>query len=235
MRARASVVGAVAMVVFAFAFVLVLLGAGAGCAPSLSTFQPAHVAPAGTFAASVGLEVGVPVGAVDSLFDAGKALARRGQMDGMLTADETWQVFDAAVNLLLNIPSAGPHFAINYTPVPRLEIGVRYAGTAWRGGARYQLLDHASAPFDLTVGLGVSRFTFELPLSDQIPGIELQDFSRWQIDVPILLGTSREWYRVWLGPKLLFTGFDTQLSLTLPNQMTLARFEGTATFVGGQV
>lgn len=229
MRARASIVGAAPG-----AIAVVLLAAGAGCAPSLSTFQPAHVAPAKTLSASAGLEVGVPVGAVDSLFETGKAVAQRGQSQGMLSTDETWQVFDAAVNLLLNIPSAGPHFALGYVPVPRFEIGVRYAGTAWRGGARYQILDHATAPFDLTVGLGLSRFTFEFPISDQIPGLDLQDFSRWQVDVPILAGTSRDWFRVWVGPKLLFTTFDTQLSLTLPNQTTLARFEGTATFVGGQ-
>jgi hypothetical protein len=101
-------------------------------------------------------------------------------------------------------------------------------------GARYQLLDHERGPFDLTVGLGVSRFSFSFPLSDQIPGLSLSDFTRWQLDVPILVGTSRDWYRVWAGPKLLVTSFSTELALKLPGDTTLARFDGTAAFVGGQ-
>jgi hypothetical protein len=208
-------------------------GIAVGCAPSLSTFQPAHVAPKGHFSAEVGLEGGVPVGAFSDLIDAGRTLADAGK-NRMLTSDEKWKIFDAGVNLALTMPSIGPHFGVAYTPLDRLEVAVRYAGSAWRGGARYQLLDHTTGPFDLTVGLGVSRFTYEFPISDQIPVLKLDDFSRWQLDVPILVGTSRDWFRVWAGPKLLLTTFETQLTLSLPNDTTLARFDGNAGAFGGQ-
>ena len=49
--------------------------AGAGCAPSLSTFQPAHVAPKGHFSVSAGVEGNAPVGAFETLLDDGKNLA----------------------------------------------------------------------------------------------------------------------------------------------------------------
>jgi hypothetical protein len=206
-----------------------------GCAPSLSTFQPAHVAPKGHLSAEAGLEGGIPVGAFSALIDAGKTLANRGAMGQTLTDDEKWQIFDAGVNLLLDTPSIGPHVGATYTPLDRLEVGLRYAGSAFRVGGRYQLLDRASGPFDLTVGLGVSRFSYAFPISDQIPVLQLDDFSRWQLDVPILVGTSRDWFRVWAGPKLLFTTFSTQLTLTLPPaDKTLASFDGTASFLGGQ-
>ena len=55
------------------------------------------------------------------------------------------------MNLLLASPSVGPHFAVGYVPLEHFEVTVRYAGLAWRLGARYQLLEHANAPFDLTV------------------------------------------------------------------------------------
>jgi hypothetical protein len=201
----------------------------------LSTFQPAHVAPKGHLTASVGLEGGVPVGAFSTLIDEGKLLSNKAQSGMGLTTDEKWQVFDAGVNLVLESPSIGPHFAVNYTVINRLEVGVRYAGTAWRGGARYQLLDHATGPFDLTAGLGVAHFSYEFPISDQIPILKIDDFSRWQIDSPILIGTSRDWFRVWAGPKILYTSFDTQMRLELPmNDITLVKFEGTAFFYGGQ-
>jgi hypothetical protein len=213
---------------------LALLVAGVGCAPSLSTFQPAQVAPKGHLAASIGVEAGTAVGALDTLFDTAKELADRGQMGQPLTDDEKWKIFDAGVNLLLVTPSFGPHLAAAYTPVNRLEVGLRYAGGAWRLGGRYQLLEHATAPVDLTVGVGVAHFSYEFPISDQIPVLKLDDFSRWQIDIPILAGTSRDWFRVWAGPKILFTKFETQLTLTLPSEQTVATFNGTATFIGGQ-
>jgi hypothetical protein len=205
-----------------------------GCAPSLSTFQPAHVAPKGHIAAEAGLEGGLPVGAFSNLVDAGKLLASRGANGEALSSDDKWKIFDAGVNLALTMPSIGPHVAVAYTPLDRFEVAVRYAGSAWRGGVRYQLLDHTTGPFDFTVGFGVSRFAYEFPISDQIPVLKLDDFSRWQVDVPILVGTSRDWFRVWAGPKILLTTFETQLTLSLPNDTTLARFEGKAGAFGGQ-
>jgi len=198
-------------------------GLAAGCAPSLSTFQPAHVAGKGHLSASAGLEGNAPVGAFETLVDEGKTLAQQGASGMPLTADQKWQIFDAGVNFILLTPSVSPHFAATYVPLERFEVGVRY-----------QLVDRARGPFDLTVGLGVSRFSYEFPLSDQIPGLSLSDFSRWQLDVPVLIGTSRDWFHVWAGPKVLFTTFTTDLKLTLPNDITLASFDGTATFLCGQ-
>lgn len=206
----------------------------AGCAPALSTFQPAHVPPRGTVTASGGFEVGVPVGAISTLIDTGKALAERGQAGEVLSAEQRWQIFDAGINLLLATPSIGPHIAVGYVPADRVELGLRYAGSAWRFGGRLQLLDHTRDAFDLTVGLGLSRFTAEVPLADYIPVLEMDEFTRWQVDVPILIGTSRDWFRVWGGPKLLLTTFDTRMTLTLQSDTTTASFDGNATFIGAQ-
>jgi hypothetical protein len=209
-------------------------GVGVGCAPSLSTFQPAHVAAKGHVAAEVGLEGGLPLGAFSNVVDAGKTLAAAGQ-NRRLSSDDMWKIFDAGVNLALTLPSIGPHVAVAYTPLDRFEVALRYAGSAWRGGARYQILDHTTGPFDFTVGVGVARFAYSFPISDQIPVLKLDDFSRWQVDVPILVGTSRDWFHVWAGPKILLTTFETQMTLTLPNNpTTVARFEGTAGALGGQ-
>jgi hypothetical protein len=206
-----------------------------GCAPSLSTFQPAHVAPKGHVLASGGFEVGVATGSIVDVIDTGKTLSDRAEMGQALSDDDKWRIFDAGVNLLLGGVTVGPHFSVAYSLLDRLELNLRYAGTAWRLGGRYQLLDHNRGPFDMTVGLGVSRFAYEFPISDQIPVLELDDFSRWQFDVPVLIGTSRDFFRVWLGPKLLFTTFTTQLTLKIPGaDQTVASFDGTATWVGGQ-
>jgi hypothetical protein len=204
------------------------------CAPALSTFQPAHVAPAGHVLAEGGLEVAIPTGAVISGLSTAKDLGQRAENGEMLSDSQKLQIIDAGLNLVVNAPSIGPHLGIAYTVVDRVEANVRFAGQAFRFGGRYQILKRDSAPFDMTVGLGVSRFTYQFPLSDQIPALHLDSFNRWQIDVPLLIGTAHDFYRVWVGPKLLVTWFETQMTLDIPNQAAVARFDGHATYLGGQ-
>jgi hypothetical protein len=205
------------------------------CAPALSTFQPAHVAPPGHVLAGGGVEVAVPTGAILTGIDTAKDLGRRAQAGEMLTDAEKLQILDAGVNLVVNSPSFGPHLGVACTIIDRVEANVRFAGNAFRLGGRYQILKRATGPFDMTVGLGVSRFSYQFPISDEIPVLRLNDFSRWQIDLPLLIGTSRDYLRVWVGPKLLVTWFETQLTLTIPNDTAaVARFDGRVTYLGGQ-
>jgi hypothetical protein len=70
--------------------------------------------------------------------------------------------------------------------------------------------------------------------------LELQDFTRWSLDVPLLVGKHGSWYRLWGGPRLLFSTFRTAMTLNLPaaagspEQSIVASVDGTAAFVGGQ-
>lgn len=205
-----------------------------GCAPSLATFQPAHVAPQGHVQVAMGLEVAIPVGALADAIDAGKTLASKASNGETLTDDEKWRLFDAGINLVLNAPSVGPHLSAAYTLLPRFELNLRYAGSAFRFGGRYQLVQRATGgPVDLVVGVGVSHFSFKFPIPE-IDIIKVEDFSRWQLDVPLLVGTSRDWFRVWAGPKLLVTWFDTRMALVLPMERAVAMLDGSATYLGGQ-
>jgi hypothetical protein len=215
----------------AFALATLLV---AGCAPSLATMQPAHVAPRGHFEATAALEIGIPTGAIVRTIDAGKTLSEAAEQ-GNLTVDQERRVFEAGVIVLATPPSVGPHLALAYTAADHLEIGVRYAGDGWRVGTRYQLLRHQEAPVDLTVGVGLARSVFAIPVADFIPILGADDFTRWTVDVPILVGTSRSWFRVWMGPKLLWSHFGTALRLSIPHGDTeQASFEGHATYIGGQ-
>jgi hypothetical protein len=214
-----------------------LFAALPACAPSLSTFQPAHVGPKGHWQASAGAEMSVAPGAIADTVSTARGLAKNAESNQPLTSDEKVQVFDGGVRLLLNPPLSVPttHALVSYVPVERLEVSARYAGGAWRLGGRYQVASREKGPCDFTVGLGVSRFTYKFPLSDTIPLLKLDDFSRWQVDMPILVGTSRDWMRVWAGPKLLLTSFSTKLSFDYKiDEIDLASFDGKAMYVGAQ-
>jgi hypothetical protein len=213
-----------------------LLVVSAGCAPSLATMQPAHVAPKGHMQATAAFEVGVPTGTIGTIYDTGKTLSDVARTNMSLTPDQERQLFDAGVVVVVSPPTIGYHFAGYYTPIDRLELGVRYAGGAWRGGARYQLLHHETGPLDMTVGAGVSYYSYEIPLASYIPVLEVDDFTRWTVDVPLQIGTSRQYYRVWGGPKFLYSHFSTAIRLSIPGVSTpdLASFEGHTLYYGGQ-
>jgi hypothetical protein len=217
------------------ALLVAMTGAvGSGCAPSLATLQPAHVAPRGHFQVTAGVEFGLPSGSVDDVVESGKRLVTAAQ-SGAITDEQKWELFDAVANLVASPPSASQHLAIAYTFIDRAEASLRYVGGGFRLGGRYQLLRHEEAPLDLVVGLGVARSTTPIPLGDVLPVLKIDDFTRWTVDVPILAGTSREWFRVWFGPRFLYSRFDTHMRLDLyADEVELASFEGSAFYYGAQ-
>jgi hypothetical protein len=216
---------------------MVALGLSTGCAPSLSTMQPAHVAPKGHVQAAAGFEISAPTGTISRVIDTGKTLSDYAQSNMNLTPEQKQQVFEAGVNVVVVPPSFGYHFAANYTVIDNLEVGVRYAGGGWRLGTRYQILKHETGPLDLTIGAGVARAAFEIPLSSYIPILAVDDFTRYTVDLaPLQIGTSRSWYRVWASPKFLYSHFSTAMRLSIPGSPTpdLARFSGSTIYYGGQ-
>lgn len=216
-----------------------LAALSAGCAPALSTFQPAHVAPKGGVQAEAGVDVVVPTSGVVGLVDTAKTLVNAAD-ERELSDEEKNTLYDAGASLAVNALSPVPHVGIAYTPLDRFEISLRYTG-AIRLGARYQFLDQAAHGVDLSAGLGAARYTFTFPVSNVLDIIKLEDFERWQFDLPLLAGAHGDWYRAWGGPKAMFTTFSTRLVLGLPSvpgtsseQTEIASFEGTAFYLGGQ-
>ena len=213
---------------------IALLVTLAGCGPSLATLQPAHVAPRGHIQVAAGMEVGIPTGTVGKVVDAARTLADTAQTQ-QITDDQKLQLFDAGVNLLASPPSAQPLFSIAYTIVDRTEIGLRYAGAGWRLGARYQPMRHEEGPFDLVLGLGVAQAATPVPVDKVLPVVEASDFTRTSLDLSVLIGTYRDLFRVWAGPKVLYSRFDSTLRLNLVQMETeLAAFQGDAFYVGAQ-
>jgi hypothetical protein len=211
-----------------------------GCATSLSGFQPAHVAPKGHVSAELGWDVSVPTGTISRAIDAGKTLANAAKTRS-LTDAERRQLIEAGANVAINPPALVMHAGLTYVPITAWELGLRWSPGSWRAGVRHQFLEQASNGVDLTMGLGLARYTFEFPVNDVLGGvIHLDDFSRWNLDVPLVVGKHASWYRLWGGPRLLFSRFDTTLTLNLPAaggspaEAVVASVDGSATYLGGQ-
>lgn len=218
---------------------LLALALAAGCAPALSSFQPAHVAPRGHVQAQAGLDLSLPVGTIQKSIDAGRTLARAAE-SRTLDAAERRQVLEAGVNLALDPPAAVGHAGIAWTPVERWEVGVRRTPGAWRLAGRHQLRDQETDGWDLSVGLGLQRFAYRFPVREVLGILELEDFTRWSVDVPVVAGTRGRWYRLWGGPRVILTRYRSALRLDLPpvgglpGEQVLASVEGSGAFLGAQ-
>jgi hypothetical protein len=212
-----------------------------GCAPALSSFTPAHVAPKKHLQAELGFDVSVPTGSIKDVIDEGATIAKAAR-EHELTAEEQERLFRAGTALGLNPPSLVAHVGAGYTLLDHFEVGGRLSSGAWRLGARYQLLEQALQSLDGTFSLGGGRYSYEFPLSDQIPFITLEDFSRWQVDMAFLVGRHGDWYRIWGGPRLLLSFYETQLVFQQPSipgvtteKIALASVDGAGTYLGGQL
>lgn len=220
---------------------LLLATSSAGCAPALSSMQPAHVAPKHHVQAEIGMDVSVPTGTIGKAIDAGYVLADRAQSE-KLTDEQINTLYEAGSALALNPPSATPHFGIGFTVIDDLEISARYSTNALRVGGRYQFLHKERHKVDASVGLGLGYYVLGIPGGDLLKVVELDDFSRFQIDVPLVFGTHGSWYRLWGGPRFMYTHFGIDLNLALPaitdiaypGLREVASFSGNGYYIGGQ-
>ena len=185
------------------------------------------------------MDVSVPTGTIVDVIDTGIAVAKvAAEGERELTEQEIEQIYRAGTSAVLNPPAATPHIGVAFTAVDNLEISLRYATSSLRLGTRYQFLSKEHHGVDASVGVGVGYFLFGLPLSG-LPVLNLDDFSRFQVDVPLVFGTHGTWYRVWGGPRFMYTYFGTELNLEIPNtngfgKLELASVDGHGFYVGGQ-
>lgn len=187
-----------------------------GCATSLSSFRPAHVPRKGSFHAAAGLDVSVPTGSIIDTIDAGRDAAAAAT-NRSLDQEEQDQLIDAGIALATNPPALQQTLGIAYAPIEDTELSLRYAGGTWRLGGRLQLWEQGRGhDWDLTVGLGMGRQSVSFPVSNVLDVVKVRDFSRWSLDLPVAFGRRASWYRVWGGPRLMFTWADTGLALNLP-------------------
>jgi hypothetical protein len=190
------------------------LGAGS-CATSLSTFQPAHVAPKGHVQAEAGFDVSVPTRTLGSTIDAARTAARAARTRE-LSEEERRQLLDAGLLLAIDPPFFVSHVGVAFTPIEGFELGLRYTSHAWRLGTRLQVKTLERDGYDLTLGLGVQRFVFDVPGLDLVDYVEIDDFVRWNFDLPILFGTRGPYHRLWGGPRVVASRFDARIAQELP-------------------
>lgn len=187
-----------------------------GCAPALSTLKPATVVPKGHAHAAAGYGVSVPVAGVVSSVGAAKDAVDRSESGEEMSKEDQETVIKTALGMTLNPPSIGSEYQLGYGIAERFEVDVRYALSAWRIGGRYQAIvpEPGGRPLAATVGIGVSRYVFDLGVPSFLkPVVDVEDFERWDVDVPVLFGVSHDIFHVWGGPKFVGSYVDARVDV----------------------
>lgn len=219
-------------------FVLILF---MGCAPTLSSFQPAHVAVKGTVSAEMGTDLCLPTGVLRKTIDAATTIANVIQTRDATTEDKR-QLILAGATLLLNPIAANSHAAFTYAFAQEWDASVRLTTGGWRWGARQQLLHQALDRIDLTLGVGLGHASTSVPRPDIVEKVmDISDPTRWNVDVALTGGKHGDFYRFWMGPRALMSTYSVAMSLKLPNLQTstvstlAASADGHAFYLGGQL
>jgi len=213
-----------------------ILLVAAGCGTPLSGGHPAHVVGKGNFRVSATLDVQVPTGVIADTVNSAENVVDAVKNNETLNDDQKRTLLEAGAGLAITPPAVMTPLQLAYGVTDKLELDLRSAaGGYWRLGGRWQFMEQAKEGFDLTAGLGVARSSYEFPVNNVVDFVKLDDFKRFNIDLPVLLGKRSDYHRLWFGTRIVYWRADTTLHLELPNApKELASFDASGVILGGQ-
>lgn len=183
---------------------LLALLSATGCASTLSSMQTAKPLARGQFQASGGAGLFIPAGQLGTVVDQGIAQGRAIQ-DALesgqpyrLTEEEAQKLLTAGVALVVAPPGVNNELMLRAGLLEgsELDVGLRLSTASFRGDLKLRLAhggdpddsplpEHKRKSFDLALGVGVSRHFFKGPALEVLGVVQLDDFSRWDVEVPL--------------------------------------------------
>jgi len=207
-----------------------------GCSPSLSTMQPARLVPEGHLSLTTSADITATTGGIRDVLD---------EIEDMPNIDRASPAqlalaADATTTALVQAPSVGYQLSASYGLSRHFEIGIRTSVSAVRGSVRWQFLREAPG-FYGALGLGVSTYLYGFPIESYTDLVDVTDFSRHEIDLPLHLGFSSRAVHVWGGPKAMLSWYNAGFSVCADERNdrcvaeALIDMDGTALYFGGQL
>ena len=216
------------------AFVFLLAFASTACSTTLSTLQPAEPMRPGHVQAQAALDVNVPASRIVDAVDVVATLGDRYASDPAYrpSADEQRRALAAGVGLGLSAPGVNPDFMLRMGVVKNLDVGLRWSGLAAHADGKYRFLatkeptaeeeeaeegtigNGPDRGFQGAVSIGISKALYNGFVFDALDYLEVGDYSRWNIEVPVIFGTRlADVGHVWFGPKYVFSTYSVDASL----------------------
>lgn len=234
---------------------LLALLSATGCASTLSTLQTAKPLARGQFQVSGAVGVFTPVGQLGTLIGQGIVQGRaihdtvRSGQPYHLPEDEAQRLLGVGMALAVAPPGPAHELMIRTGLLESnsLDVGLRLSSTSLRFDGKVRLAhgggpedsslpDYQRKSYDLALGVGISRHIFKSPVLDALEIVEIDGFSRWDVEVPVYLSMDLgDIFKLYAAPKYIFshTSLDSRLvdvsqsgqdvtgfDLSLPAQVT---------------
>ncbi|MFL5349670.1 MAG: hypothetical protein ACJ8AT_33150 [Hyalangium sp.] len=208
---------------------LLALALVTGCASNLSTLQTAKPLARGQFQVSLGAGAFVSAGqignAIELGIDQGKALDRavRNHEPVRISEEDQQRMLTSGVALAVAPPGLVHEVMLRAGLADNLDVGLRYSGISWRADAKFRFFhsgdgeevqENARRSFDMAIGLAGARHSFEGPVFDLLKIVKLDDFKRYDVEVPLYMSTDfGDILRLYAAPKYIYshTSLDEQL------------------------
>lgn len=215
--------------------VVAILVSSAGCATTLSSFQPAHVPRPQHFQVESGIDLSYSPGGLRQIQDASRQVDQSSQQKQITDAGKH-TIAQGGAQLGLNPPAIIQHVGLAYSPGEDWEVGVRFSATSWRVGVRRQLASQDENGIDFTVGVGLGSAAFGPPVDSVFGTIRVDNFSRWNFDLPVTLGQHGSGYRWWAGPRLVYSAMSQDMTLSLAgDEVVRGNISGHGLYLGASL
>jgi hypothetical protein len=238
---------------------LLLLALATGCASNLSTLQTAKPLTRGQFQVTLGAGAFVPAGQlidlVDLGIDEGKKIKEAVDRDEpvQLTQDDQRRLLSTGMALAVAPPGLVNEVSIRAGLADDLDVGLRYSGISWRLDTKFRFFhsgdgaevkESSRRSIDMAIGLAGARHSFKSPVFDVLEIVQINDFSRWDLEVPLYMSTDfGDILRLYAAPKYVYskttidqqlvnyaeqgknvTGFDVRLPATVKSEFAGSTF-----------
>jgi len=218
-----------------------------GCATTLSTMDTARTTPVGHVRMDAATGLFIPTGPLVDILGAGdRALERLTGGNDPLPAEEAQKLYDAALSLSLMPPAALQEVMIRTGVMEDMDVGLRLATTSLRADVKYRFFHSGTdneASKHASVGLGASRYMFGGVVFDVLEWIKIDDFSRWDFELPVLYSWEyKQFFTFHAGAKYVYTRFSldpnfvelqNRLATTVSTPRVTDQVDSNMHFLGG--
>lgn len=168
------------------------------CATTLTTLTTAETLAEGEMQVAVGagyyLGLGPLVKTISAAADEAERLQQAAQGGGHPAPTEEQKVtlLEAGLGLALTPPSPMFEASLRYGLFDGMDVGARWAPTSWHLDVKWRAWQGRVGPARAALALapGGSRSSFSGTALDLLEYVQIDDFSRWDVEVPLFFSLS---------------------------------------------
>jgi hypothetical protein len=188
-----------------------------GCATTLSTMDTPRTTPPGHVQMNVAYGLHLPAGPIGKVFSTGEEVGKKLANHEDLAPADAESLYEAALAWAIMPPQAVWETSVRTGILDNWDVGLRYSSTALRLDTKLRFFkdgDELTRIQQASIGLGASKYLFSNTVFDLLDYVQLDDFSRWDVEVPLLYSFEyRRSFVLYFGAKYVYSRFSLDENL----------------------